>query len=58
MSARQERERASMERAGVLYVVVRSPEDLESALLAAGLVQPILLRMAERPPGATMKEAP
>jgi len=42
LSQAQRREQESMARAGVLYIVVRCPEDLERALVDAGLVRPIL----------------
>jgi len=48
MDENQERERAAYERAGGLFVVVRSPEDLEDALMAAGLVEATIQRGGTR----------
>lgn len=42
LNPRQERERERIERAGGLYIVARSVDDVEAALVAAGLARPIL----------------
>jgi len=51
LTVSQQREREAIERAGGLYVVVRTPEGLEAALLEAGLVSTALLRARGKVPG-------
>lgn len=41
----QQHEREKLERAGALYVLCRQVEDLERALVAAGLCEPALLAL-------------
>jgi hypothetical protein len=44
----QQAEKDAYERAGALFVVVRRPEDLEDALVAAGLVTPAIQKGGTR----------
>jgi hypothetical protein len=53
LSVRQQAERAAIERAGGLFIIVHVIEDLEDTLLQAGIVDvPILLVREPRAPAA------
>jgi hypothetical protein len=43
LSGVQQRERAALEAVGAVYLLVRTPEELEAGLVAAGLCAPILV---------------